>query len=261
MSARSGARSRVAAVAISIAVFGGCSTGILGEARPGAQPCLEAYGANRCEAIALAMADELGLDPALVTSVIILPPPEIPEGMMDRAHQVNVRITLADGGQRDGSFSCPGVSGAFIPRCMPEPHLVLHNPVENGYRDYPENATPVPEVEPAAAAEAVPLTISRLEIPIDAPGPQRVKVGQATLPNGILTETRFATEETWPSTFVLRGGNVTLEVVSADRGDTLWNLYEHGWVDGVEKVDVYIVFDAGIVRPGATLVIVGLAVS
>jgi hypothetical protein len=225
-----------------------------------ARPCVEAFNADRCEAIALAMADNMGVDPATVTGVVILPPPSIPEGGMDRAHQVNLRLTFADGGYGDTSFSCPGVSGAFLPHCMAEPHLVLRNPIENGYRDYPEHATPVPEIEPAAAAAATELTIPRIEIPIDAPGPQRVKVGQATLPNGILSETRFATEDTWPSTFVLRQGSVTIEVVSVDRGDTLVNLYEHGWVEGLETVDVYIVFDAGIVRPGARLVVVGLTV-
>jgi hypothetical protein len=251
-------RSSLALSVMSLWLAGACSS-MLPSAAEQPRLCADVFAAARCEAIALATAHNVGLDPTLVTGVIILPSPAVPEGQIGRAREVRVRLTLADGGQRDTSFSCPGVSAAFLPHCMDQPHLVLRNPIDNGYRDFPEDATPVPEIERDAAAAAVELSIERIEIPIDAPGPQRVKVGEAGLPNGILTEVRFETEEAWPSDFVLRGGTVEIELVG-ERGDTLWNLYEHGWVEGVETIDVFIAFDAGIVRPGAKLVILGLFV-
>ncbi len=237
----------------------GCSD--LVPAAPGvARPCAQAFVVQRCEAILVAAADNLAVDPSIVTSVIILPNSPEPDGQIGRAQPTNVRLGLADGTTADTSIACPGISGAFRPECMPEPHLVLSNLMENGYRDTPENATPVPAIEPDAMAAAVSLLIPRVEIPVVAPGPQRIHLGEVALANGIVQEATFEIEGTWPAGLVLRGGSVRLELIAVGETEPIWNIYEHGWVQGTEPVDAFLVFDAGLVRPGARLVVLNVRV-
>jgi hypothetical protein len=143
---------------------------------------------------------------------------------------------------------------------MPEPQLVLSNLIEGGYRDTPEGATPMPDIDPEAMAEAVPLLVQRLEIPIDAPGPKRIRLGEAMLANGIVQEASFSIEGAWPAGLGLRGGSVRLELVAEGETEPIWNIYEHGWIEGTERVDVFLVFDAALVRPGARLVVLDVRV-
>jgi hypothetical protein len=225
-----------------------------------ARPCGEAFVVQRCEAILVAAADLLQVDPATVATVTILPDPPTKEGVIGGGRTTNVRLTFADGRSRDTSFGCPGVSAAYRPECMPEPHLVLSDLIEGGYRDTPEGATPMPEIDPEAMAQAVPLLVPRLELPIDAAGPQRIRLGEVALANGIVQEATFGVEGAWPAGLVLRGGSVRMELVGVGETEPIWNIYEHGWVEGTERVEVFLVFDVGLVRPGARLVVLDVRV-
>jgi len=56
---------------------------------------------------------------------------------------------------------------------------------------------------------------------------------------------------------------VYLEIRAKSDGKVIWNIYEHGWregVEGVEGVDAVLVFDVFHVDPGATLSIRDLVV-
>jgi hypothetical protein len=109
-------------------------------------------------------------------------------------------------------------------------------------------------------AAAVPLLVRRLEIPIDAPGAKRIHLGEVAVANGIIQEATFDIEGAWPPGLVLRGGAVRLDLVPVGGGEPIWNIYEHGWVEGTEPIDVFLVFDVGLVRPGAQLVVLDLRV-
>jgi hypothetical protein len=236
----------------------GCdaSTGLTSQA--GARPCEVVHSSARCDAILVAGAADASVDPTTVTAVTLLPEPP-PDGMI-RGKSFDVRLTLADGTTRDATIFCGGISPAYLPECMQDPTISLSAPGNEGYRDLPENATPVPELDPAAMARAVPLLIPRLEVPIDGPGPKRIRLGEAALANGIIQEASFEIEGDWPAGVVVRNGSVRIDLVPVDGGAPIQNIYEHGWKEGVERVDVLLVFDSALVRPGASLVVLNLRV-
>lgn len=226
----------------------------------GPRECVATFGRDRCDALAVAAADSRGIDPTLVTRVDILPDATTPGGGVAPQRVVDVRLTLRDGGTADGQVHCAGVSPASVPACMDVPAVRLDVPTdEGGYRDIPEGASPVPTQEPGAVADATPLTIASRSIPIAAAGEQRVVLGRAELANGIIQEASFALADPWPDNVVLREA-VRLEISPVAGGAPIWNIYEHGWHEGVEQVEVAIVLDAAIVRAGASLELVDVVV-
>jgi hypothetical protein len=111
-----------------------------------------------------------------------------------------------------------------------------------------------PTIAPDARADAMPLHISRLDIPIDHAGQYEVSVGEARLPNGILTAADFALVESWPTGVSIIEGGVGLDIRSLDQGGTpIRNIYEHGWHPGSERVEAVLVFNVTHFDPGATL--------
>ena len=253
---------RKGAIALAITVstalaLAACS--LLSSDPSAARPCASEHSAARCDAMLAWASGSLGVPVDQIVGLELAPRTTEPP-QMDRTHAVGLVVRLADGSSRTATVMCPGVSGGFRPECMPEPHLILHWPGSNGYHDYPEGATPVPAMDPAVAAAATPLAVPRLDIPIAQPGLQRIKVGRATLANGILQESSFQVTETWPANLVLRDGSVSLELVSLDGGRPFFNSYDHGWIPGLERVDVFIVFDPVIVRPGARLIVTDVLV-
>jgi hypothetical protein len=142
---------------------------------------------------------------------------------------------------------------------MPEPQIELQIAARDNYRDIPAGATPVPALDPDAEAAAIPLDLPRIEVPIDQLGEQRLVLGEATLANGIIREVSAALGEPWPESVVLRGA-IRFEIQPKGGGPPIDNIYAHGWREGVETVEVSIVFNAAILRPGAHLTLVGVVV-
>ena len=106
------------------------------------------------------------------------------------------------------------------------------------------------------------LRVPRLDIPIDHDGQYEVPVGEATLPNGILSiaEFEFASPG-WPSDLTIAEGIVRLDIRSLDDPDRLfWNIYDHGRIEGTERVGRSLVFDVLHHDPGAVLSIEDLVV-
>ena len=95
-----------------------------------------------------------------------------------------------------------------------------------------------------------------------ASGTTRVAVGEATLPNGILTTAEFDFASTdWPSDFTIAEGVVQLTVRSLDHPERLfWNIYDHGWIEGTERVEAILEFDVLHHDPGAVLSIADVVV-
>jgi hypothetical protein len=223
--------------------------------------CGSKFSADRCQAMALHAAIELGVAFDGIEAIDVVPDPSPPA--MDRAHRVFLSITLADGSQHDVVISCPGVAGAYDPPCMSDPALPIGFPRGSegggGYTDIPENATPFPALDPAAVAAARPLEIATLTIPITERGPRTVVLGKALLANGYLAQGSFAMADPWPSNVLFASGP-RMEVRPAAGGGPLWNLYEHGWHEGVEEVEATITFDAAWFEPGAELSLVDVVV-
>jgi hypothetical protein len=100
----------------------------------------------------------------------------------------------------------------------------------------------------------MPLRVARLDIPIDHTGRYGVPIGEARLPNGILTDADLALVESWPAGVSILDGGVGLEIRSLDDGGApIRNIYEHGWRPGTERVQAVLVFDVAHFDPGATL--------
>jgi hypothetical protein len=233
----------------------GCS--LIPTAQVAASPCAVQFSDARCEAILVWVIDELGVQPDQVATIAIVP--ATPPPGLGRGSPVTLEVGLADGSSREMTISCPGVSGAFLPRCMAEPEVEFLIPGNEGYRDFPENATPVPPVDPAAEDAAIPLDLPRVDIPIGRAGEQRFVLGQARLANGILREVRATLADRWPDSVLLRG-SIVLEIRPVGGGEAITNIYQHGWQPGVEPVEVSIVFDAAILRPGAHLTLLDVLV-
>jgi hypothetical protein len=232
-----------------------------GSPHPLGGTCSNTMTADRCQAMALHAAQELGVPFDAIASIDVVADPS--PDPMDRAHRVFLSIALLDGSTHDVTVSCPGIAGAFDPPCMTDPAVSLGfaggAEGHSGYTDYPENATPFPSLDPVALGSARALRIASLPIAIAATGPQTLTVGTAGLPNGYLAEAMFGMVDPWPSN-VLFNGSIRLEVRPTGGGDPLWNLYEHGWHAGVEEVQATITFDVAWFEPGATIELVDLVV-
>lgn len=177
---------------------------------------------------------------------------------------VRVRVTPGDGPASDHSVFC-GVGGERSLLCTETPRIALTTTTA-GYHDVPcgedpapgHCASPVPSIDPSAAEMAVPLTVPSLAIPIDHTGRYVVDVGDAVLPNGILSEAT-ATLPDDVRTDVLIPEWIMLEVIGND-GLPLRNIYEHGWRPGTERVHVRLVFTVESFEPGASLEITNVVV-
>jgi hypothetical protein len=176
---------------------------------------------------------------------------------------VRVRVIPASGAMSDHTVFC-GLSNLTTFFCTETPRILLRAPM-NGYHDLPcpggENgpcATSMPTIAPAAAAQAVPLDVSSLTVPIDHAGPYVVDTGEAVLPNGILSEaTASLPNDTRLDVLIPEG--IRLEVLGED-GEPLVNIYDHGWRTGTETVRVRLVFTVESFDPGTTLVFTGIVV-
>lgn len=201
-------------------------------------------------------------------TVDLLGDPDCPDNPADcvrtTAFIVRVRVTPGNGPASDHSVFC-GVGGERSFLCRETPQIALTTTIDGYYGlpcgedGAPEScATPVPSIDPSAAEMAVPLRVPRLTIPIDHTGRYVVDVGDAVLPNGILSEST-ATLSDDMRTDVHIPERIWLEVIGDD-GRPLRNIYEHGWRTGTERVHVRLVFTVDAFEPGASLEITNVVV-
>jgi hypothetical protein len=251
------------ALAVSILVAG-CSRA------PGAQPttptaCAEVFSAVHCQVIADYVAGQLHTTREQVADLVVVPQPTpaTVNGVKvlmtySGGPPVDVDVTLRDGSVHRVTLHCGGIPGV---ECQDDPHLVTSSVMHGGYFDHPCTGdqaagcpSPVPSVAPDALTKAVPLRIARLDIPVDHVGLYAVSIGEARLPNGILTAADFALVEPWPAGVSILDGGVSLEIRSLDDGGKpITNTYEHGWRSGTERVQAVLVFNVAHFDPGATL--------
>jgi hypothetical protein len=201
-----------------------------------------------------------------VTATVIVPDPPPKDGVLvtlGGAAPINVRITLTDGTTLDTPV-CGGL--AMGPLCTDTPQLEARSGFADGagYKDVPcaDDASPntcgrpLPTLEPAAVAAARPLTIAESSIPIDHVGQYEIPLGNASLPNGVVSTASFGFVDTWPADISLEGGAANIELRSLEPdGKPFENYYEHGWRPGVERVEATLVFDVLWFQKGASLAI------
>jgi hypothetical protein len=183
-----------------------------------------------------------------------------------------VVFVMADGTTYTHDVRCGGIS-IYSLVCTDRPEILVTSPFGRGggYTDTPCGAvpggepgsacaTPMPTIDPGAAAKAVPLEIASRDYPITATGHLEIVVGRATLPNGILSDARFDLADPFTRAFTVEGG-IRLEVRSLDPSRPPFeNVHEHGWYPGTEDVEVVLVLDVVSFTPGATLQVRDLVV-
>jgi hypothetical protein len=161
---------------------------------------------------------------------------------------------LRDGTSREDVL-CPGVAGG--PACADEPGIwdMQGDLIGSGYHDVPEDATPVPSIDPALASGGVSIDVPVRTVAVDHTGAYEVSLGTGSLPNGILSEATYRLPDPWPVdvTFIPDATpRLVLRSLEPD-GKPFSNRYEHGWRDGLERVEAVLVFDVKRFDPGATV--------
>jgi hypothetical protein len=177
---------------------------------------------------------------------------------------VRVRVTPHDRASSDHSVFC-GVSSGGSLACLDEPVIGVSAPIGTGYGDVPCTgegpsgcATPVPSAAPDAIAEAVELHVPSLTIPIDHSGAYVVDVGEALLPNGILSEASLVLADD-RRTDVLIPDGIAL-VIEGEDGEPLLNEHDHGWREGTERVRVTLRFEVEMFDPGTSITLTDIVV-
>ena len=254
-------RAPIAAVAIFALALSIAGCGVVGGALKDAgvpQPCDRVFNETRCLAIRDSAASKLHMTREDITAVEIQPDPtpEIVDGKTilhttSGGKPVELVVTLADGTSRLVTIHCSGIPED--PGCFDDPQLRASSVTQGGYHDFPEDATPVPSAAPDAIAGATELRIDRLDVPIDHTGINEIRIGELLLPNGQLTAVDFALVDHWPKGITILEGGVSLQVRSLVDGKTIYNIYEHGWRAGTERVEAVLVFNVFRYDPGATL--------
>ena len=203
------------------------------------------------------VAVQLGTTQEQVASLLVIPQPTpgTVDGVTIRSGgpPVDVEVTLRDGSAHRLTLNCAGISAN---ECADDPHLEAWSVMHGGYYDgtAAELLGGRPTIAPDALADAMALRVARLDIPIDHIGQYGVPVGEARLPNGILTAADFALVDDWPTGVSIVSGGVILEIRSLDEGGKpIRSIYEHGWHPGSEQVEAVLVFNVAHFDPGAML--------
>jgi len=252
------------ALVVSLPVAG-CSQLFGSPAAPAA--CSQVFNVVRCQAMTDYVARELGTTRKQVTGLVVLPEPtpEVIDGQTilrtySGGPPVDVDVTLRDGSVHRVTLHCGGIPGN---ECRDDPRLEPSSVMQGGYDDGTEAQLLAgrPTIAPDALADATPLLVTRLDIPVDHTGRYEVPIGEARLPNGILRAADFALVEPWPTGVSIPDGGVRLEIRSLDDGGTpITNVYEHGWRPGTERVRAVLVFDVADFDAGATLAVKDIVV-
>ena len=258
----------LAFVATIVAGLAGCRSLRIGD---GPTPCNQIFSAKRCLVMTDFAALQVGVTRADVVAIDVVPEPTVnaPPGVLmvrSGGPDVHARITLRDGSTHTVSMGCMGIPNQIT--CFDDPHLSIGGMQMGGYHDLPcpgeppdGCATPLPDAAPDANAAATAIRIARLDIRIDHVGDYHIVLGEARLPNGIVTEESAELVDDRPADITILSGGVGLGVRSLEAdGRPFTNVYEHGWREGTERVEAFLAFHVDHFDPGATLSVAGIVV-
>jgi hypothetical protein len=238
-------------------VSSGCSMMAVIDRAP--KECGQVFDRARCLAMADVASAEVGKTRADVAVLAIVPNPE-PERerkTLGGGAPIHLTFTLTDGTVHETRI-CGLLS--LAPACTSNPRLAARS-IRSAYTDVPcagpapdGCATPVPSVEPEALDASSPVAIDVVRIPIAKQGLHEIRLGEGSLPNGILSEASFEFAEEWPEDVALKDGTAWLGVRSLEPGGkAVENIYTHGWRPGIERFSAILTFEVLWFAPGATL--------
>jgi hypothetical protein len=215
------------------------------------------FSDRRCAAIVERARKSAQIASDEVASIDLLPP-YVPDTT------VRVRFHLVDGDAVTKVVRCGSspINGGLSPisgdslACDREPRISLFSGVD---MDVPCSGEPPagcatlpPPPAPGLVAQARPLRVAAIDVPLDHLGPYEIEVGDAGLPGGYLTTRSLTLAEYQPSSFWVEGG-VRLEVRPEDPArPPIYSRYREPF-DGVEPVRVFLVFEVTELTPGAVL--------
>ncbi len=221
------------------------------------------FSPTRCKAIVESKRDQLDIRQDQIAQVDILPPSGTDTATLGGQMVARVRFRLVDGKVSTHEFWCTGVGSASDRACRDDARITLYDGVDvdvpcPGPPTKPSPvgpagcATPPPTPRPASLAHARPLIVPSLDVALDHVGHYEAKVGEAGLADGYLRARTARIAEDQPVDFWIDDGvRIDVRPVDPDR-PPVGSRYRDPY-DGVEPVDVFVVFDVVDVSPGATL--------
>ena len=203
---------------------------------------------GRCAAIVDALVGRAGINEAKVREIALVRQ----DGWLAAA-----RFRMASGRTRTAERTCGGLEREVDILCTDEPEVIVHTGVDHDVPcagEPPDGcASPLPTIDPAVAAMAVPLTIDALDVPIDHTGRYEIPLGIATVPNGMLSERALSIPDASPDGMLFSPDGIGLEIRSIDDGDLVDHAVRPRLADGHRGVDVRLVFVITQFDPGAVL--------
>ena len=238
---------------------------------------------NRCAGFAAWAVGQSGVSPGQVQRIEMTEAPcpgasTCPTGAV--GYVVGVRIVTDAGTLSDQLVNCTRMPGSLsagginflcdeivtMPGGLPVGYPSMRSPISGGYHDVPCTgegpvgcATALPTIEPSAFSASRPLSINSIGIPIDHVGTYSIDLGEATLPNGILTAASAEVTSS-PTDPLVSYDGYALNITSLDGGPPFENYYLHGWRLGVEHVRVTLSFTVLSFQPGAAVVVANVDV-
>jgi hypothetical protein len=222
------------------------------------------FSESRCRAIVERARMSLALDPDRIAAIEVLEPAEAQGLTLGVPSPAQVRFTLLDGTTITEPVRCGGIGFPSNRACVEDARLMgggggVDHDVPCAGEPPAGCATEPPTPRPASVAKARPLEVARLDIPLDRLGVYEIKVGEAGLPDGYLTDRAFELADDQPDDFWI-DDVIQLDVRSTERGRPPVGSRFRDPFDGVEAVDVFLVFEVVETSPGAVLGIQNLVV-
>jgi len=167
-----------------------------------------------------------------------------------------VRLALRDGTDRTQEIWCVGITVPDDLVCHDDPAITIGGGVD---QDVPCTGEPPagcatlpPSPRADVVARAQPLIVPALDVPLDRVGGYEIRVGEAGLPDGALSDRSARLVDPRPVSYWIEGGvRIDVRPALADR-PPVGSVYRDPH-DGVEPVVVYLVFEVTDVSPGAVL--------
>ena len=230
------------------------------------------FDGRRCAAV-VARAMELAGNPAGVVTIVVRQPP-VDTTSAGSQPIATVGFTLSDGTSKTAEIRC-GLGGFVLGSsdraCSADPKIRIDGGVSHDVPcgptecdEHHPGATPPPSPRPAVVSASQPLELRVFNVPIDHVGHYEVLAGNASLPDGLLSERSGTLGDPRPTAFWIdQGVQIVVRPGKACIGSAcpqIDSIY-HAPYHGPQPVNVYLVFDVvELDSPGAFLEVRDLVV-
>jgi hypothetical protein len=170
----------------------------------------------------------------------------------------------ANSGSPIGRALYCGVGVQNSPACRADPQIRVTTPHNAGFWDVPcsgqtsggepSGCATRPAIDPALAVQAKPLRIPSVNVPVGAAGAHEVVLGEASLPNGVLSEATMTLANDLPTDFSLTEDGLRLVIRSTDPSRPPFiNIYTRGRIAGLETVQAVLEYTVVTSAAGSVL--------